>query len=313
MTSVLDQLRQMTVVVGDTGDVEAIREWQPQDCTTNPSLVLKALQMPVFEELFAREIEAGKAKGTSPHDVAEALTLGVGSSLAGIVPGRVSTEVDAALSFDVEGSIAKARQLIAGYEARGVSREHVFIKLASTWEGVRAAEVLQAEGIDCNMTLLFSMTQAVACANVGATLISPFVGRITDYYKAKEGRDFAPEEDPGVSSVRKIYDYYKSNGIKTIVMGASFRNTGQIKALAGCDRLTIAPQLLTELAADEAVLERRLSPETASGTPRRQMDEKTFRWEMNEDPMATTKLADGIRSFNADHQKLIDMIATRMS
>jgi len=312
MTSVLDQLREMTVVVGDTGDVEAIRTWKPEDCTTNPSLVLKALELPAFEELFAKELDAGKAKGATPLDIADALTVGVGATLAGIVPGRVSTEVDAALSFDTEASIAKARKIVAAYEAHGVSREHVYVKLATTWEGVKAAEVLQAEGIDCNMTLLFSMAQAVACADVGAALISPFVGRITDFYKAKEGRDFEPEEDPGVLSVRRIYDYYKSNGIKTIVMGASFRNTGQIKALAGCDRLTIAPALLDALAAEEAPLERKLSPEMASGMAKIAMDEKTFRWEMNEDAMATVKLADGIRAFNADHKKLLDRIAASL-
>ena len=313
MTSVLDQLREMTVVVGDTGDVEAISAWQPEDCTTNPSLVFKALLSAPFEQMFADEIQAGKARGASPLEVADELTLGVGARLAGIVRGRVSTEVDASLSFDTEASIAKARKIIASYEARGVSRAHVYVKLASTWEGVKAAEVLQAEGIDCNMTLLFSMTQAVACADVGAALISPFVGRITDYYKAKDGRDFGPEEDPGVLSVRKIYDYYKSNGIKTIVMGASFRNTGQVKALAGCDRLTIAPALLTELAAEQGVLERKLSPEAASGMARIAMNEQIFRWQMNEDQMATMKLSDGIRSFNADHEKLLALIAERMS
>lgn len=312
MPSVLDQLREMTVVVGDTGDVDAIRAWKPEDCTTNPSLVFKALQTPAFEELFAKEIEAGRTNGATPLDIADELTVGVGATLAGIVPGRVSTEVDAALSFDTEGSLAKARKIIAGYEARGVPREHVYVKLATTWEGVKAAEVLQAEGIDCNMTLLFSMAQAVACADVGAALISPFVGRITDFYKAKEGRDFGPEEDPGVLSVRRIYDYYKSNGVKTIVMGASFRNTGQIKALAGCDRLTIAPALLDALAAEDEVLERKLSADAASGMAKIPMDEPTFRWTMNEDEMATMKLADGIRAFNADHQKLLKMIGERL-
>lgn len=312
MTSVLDQLREMTVVVGDTGDVEAIRAWKPQDCTTNPSLVLKALATPAYEELFARELEAGRARGATPLDIADALTLGVGATLAGIVPGRVSTEVDAALSFDKDRSIAKARKIVAGYEERGVGRAHVFVKLASTWEGIEAARVLQAEGIDCNMTLLFSMAQAVACADAGAALISPFVGRITDFYKAREGRDFGPEEDPGVASVREIYDYYKSNDIKTIVMGASFRNTGQIKALAGCDRLTIAPKLLDALAAETGPLARALSPEKASGMAKVTMDEAAFRWAMNEDEMATVKLSDGIRAFNADHQKLLKLIAEKL-
>ena len=229
-----------------------------------------------------------------------------------MIRGRVSREVDARLSHDEQGTVAKAHELIGFYEEAGVPRERVLIKIASTWEGICAAEQLEREGIHCNLTLLFGLHQAVACADVGAALISPFVGRITDFYKAKEGRDFAPEEDPGVLSVRAIYDYYKSNGVKTIVMGASFRNTGQIKALAGCDRLTIAPALMSALAEDDAVLERKLSPETASGAEKIEMDENTFRWTMNEDAMATVKLADGIRAFNADHQKLLTLIADRL-
>lgn len=313
MTSILEQLRQMTVVVGDTGDIEAIREWKPVDATTNPSLVLKALGIPAFAELYAREIEAGKKAGATPLDIADAMTVGIGAEIAKIVPGRISTEVDARLSFDVNASLAKARKIIASYEALGVGREKVYVKLASTWEGIEAARVLEAEGIACNMTLLFSLAQAVACADAGAALISPFVGRITDYYKARDGVEaYAPDEDPGVKSVRRIYNYYKANSIKTIVMGASFRNTDQIKALAGCDQLTIAPGLLDELAAEEGHLLRRLSPSTNAAMDKISMDEATFRWEMNEDPMATQKLSDGIRAFNADHQKLLTQIAENL-
>lgn len=314
MSSALEQLREMTTVVADTGDVEAIRRLSPVDCTTNPSILLKALQSPDFEELVAKEIESGRKTGATPLAIADALTLGVGSVLTTLVPGRVSTEVDANLSFDTEASIAKARAIIAGYEARGITRDRILIKLASTWEGIRATEVLEGEGIQCNLTLLFAFAQAVACAQAGAFLISPFVGRITDWYSAKEGgKKFAPEEDPGVLSVRRIYDYYKSNGIKTVVMGASFRNTGQIKALAGCDRLTISPQLLTELDGDTSNLPRALSADKASGTPLITLDEGDFRWQLNEDAMATEKLAEGIRNFEADHKKLLKMIAERLA
>ncbi len=313
MSNALDQLRSMTTVVADTGDVEAIRRLKPVDCTTNPSILLKALQSPDFEELVAKEIEAGKKSGATPLAIADALTLGVGAVLTTLVPGRVSTEVDANLSFDKDASLAKARGIIAGYEAKGIARDRILIKLASTWEGIRAAEVLEGEGIQCNLTLLFAFAQAVACAEAGAFLISPFVGRITDWYSAKEGgRKFEPEEDPGVKSVRRIYDYYKSNGIATVVMGASFRNTGQIKALAGCDRLTISPQLLTELEGDEATLTRYLDASKASGTPRISLDEADFRWQLNEDAMATEKLAEGIRNFEADHKKLLKLIADRL-
>lgn len=314
MSSALEQLRAMTTVVADTGDVEAIRRLAPVDCTTNPSILLKALQSPDFEELVAKEIEAGRKSGATALDIADALTLGVGSVLTTLVPGRVSTEVDANLSFDTEASLAKARAIVAGYEARGIARDRILIKLASTWEGIRAAEVLEGEGIQCNLTLLFAFAQAVACAEAGAFLISPFVGRITDWYSAKEGgKKFAPEEDPGVLSVRRIYDYYKSNGIETVVMGASFRNTGQIKALAGCDRLTISPQLLTELDGDTTDLPRLLSADKVSGTPRITLDEADFRWQLNEDAMATEKLAEGIRNFEVDHKKLLKMIAERLA
>lgn len=314
MQSALDQLRAMTTVVADTGDIDQVAALKPVDCTTNPSIVLKALQSPAFAELFSAEVAQGRAVGQDPAGIAQALTVGVGAALAAIVPGRVSTEVDANLSFDTPASIAKARALIAAYEARGFGRERILIKLAATWEGIRAAEVLEGEGINCNLTLLFSGAQAQACAEAGVFLISPFVGRITDWHsKAQGGRSFAPDEDPGVLSVRSIYRDYKSRGIKTVVMGASFRNIGQIKALAGCDRLTIAPQLMTELAADSTALPRVLTPEVPAANPRPRLSEAAFRWALNADAMATEKLAEGIRNFDADHRKLLDLIAARLA
>lgn len=313
MASSLSQLREMTTVVADTGDVNAIRALKPFDCTTNPSLILKALQMPAFEAMVAREIEAGKSAGKTPLEIADVLTVGVGVELAQLVPGRVSTEVDARLSFDTDASVAKARALVAAYGERGVGRDKIFIKLASTWEGIRAAEILQGEGTDCNLTLLFSLAQAAACADAGVALISPFVGRITDWHSAKEGRAFEAGEDPGVLSVREIYDYYKSNGIETIVMGASFRNIGQVKALAGCDRLTISPNLLEELEAEETKLEQVLTPKNASGMKRITLDEAAFRWRLNADAMATEKLGEGIRNFDADHQKLLEGIEEKLA
>ena len=313
MTSALEQLRAMTVVVADTGEIAAVKTYAPVDCTTNPSLVLAALKDPSSEALIAREIEAGRRSGLTPEQVTEVLTVAIGAELAALVPGRVSTEVDACLSFKTGASVNRAREIIDEYERRGVGRDRILIKLASTWEGIRAAEILQDEGIDCNLTLLFSMAQAVACANAGAFLISPFVGRITDWYKKAEGRDsYTPDEDPGVKSVRSIYDYYKSNGIATVVMGASFRNTGQIKALAGCDNLTIAPKLLDELENDTADLPRALSPANASGAAPIKMDESIFRWQMNDNAMATEKLAEGIRNFDRDHKSLIGLVADRM-
>lgn len=313
MTNALDQLRQMTTVVADTGEVAAVKTWKPVDCTTNPSLVLNAIKDPASEALIAREIEAGRKAGKSAAEVVDTLTVAVGAELTTLVPGRVSTEVDARLSFDTDASVARARAIVADYKARGIEKDRILIKLASTWEGIRAAEILQKDGIDCNLTLLFSMAQAVACADAGAFLISPFVGRITDWYKKAEGVDsYAPDEDPGVKSVRKIYDYYKSNGIETIVMGASFRTTDQIKALAGCDNLTISPKLLDELAKDEGDLPRVLSPDNASGAPKVEMDEATFRWELNADAMATEKLAEGIRNFDADHKKLEALVSEKM-
>lgn len=314
MATVLEQLRQMTTVVADTGAVAAVKTWQPVDVTTNPSLVLGAISDPASEGLIAGEIDAGRKAGLNAEAICDTLTVAVGAELSKLVPGRVSTEVDARLSFDTDASLARARAIIADYAERGVGKERILIKLASTWEGIRAAQILQDEGIDCNLTLLFSMAQAVACADAGAFLISPFVGRITDWYKKAEGVDgYTPDQDPGVKSVRRIYDYYKSNGIETVVMGASFRNTDQIKALAGCDNLTISPKLLDEMAGDDSPLPRALSPDNASGMARIAMDEATFRWEMNADAMATEKLAEGIRNFDADHQKLIALIAKRLA
>lgn len=313
MTSALDQLRNMTTVVADTGDVDMVRALKPVDCTTNPSIVLKALQNPSFEGMVAQEIEAGRKSGAAPIAVADALTIGVGAALAEVVPGRVSTEVDANLSFDTQASVVKGRALIAAYEARGLGRDRILIKLASTWEGIRAAEILEGDGINCNLTLLFSQAQAQACAEAGVYLISPFVGRITDWYAKAEGRSFTPDEDPGVLSVRRIYTDYKSRGIKTVVMGASFRTTGQIKALAGCDRLTIAPALLEELAADISPLPQVLTPDQPAAEPRAKLTEAEFRWQMNADAMATEKLAEGIRNFDADQQKLLTMIRERLS
>ena len=313
MPTVLDQLRKMTVVVADTGDVEAVKRLRPVDCTTNPSLVLGASKDLASEGLIVREIESARAIGLSPEQVAGKLTVAVGAELTKLVPGRISTEVDARLSFDMDASVNRAHAIIADYAERGIGKERILIKLAATWEGIRAAEILQGEGIDCNLTLLFSMAQAVACADAGAFLISPFVGRITDWHKKHEGRDtYAPDEDPGVLSVRRIYDHYKSNGISTVVMGASFRNTDQIKALAGCDNLTIAPKLLDELAHDTSDLPRALAPQTEASSTTDIMDETAFRWDMNADAMATEKLAEGIRNFHADHVRLIEIISARM-
>ncbi len=313
MTSKLDSLRTLSVVVADTGDFDAVRALSPQDCTTNPSIVLKAVQSPAFADHVARAIQAGR---TSPDPVAaivDDLTVTVGAELTKLVPGRVSTEVDSRLSFEKDGSIAKARALIAAYQARGIGKDRILIKLAATWEGIEASRVLQAEGIDCNITLLFSLAQAVASANAGAFLISPFVGRITDWFSKATGQTYTPETDPGVASVRRIYDYYKSNRIPTVVMGASFRNTGQIEALAGCDRLTISPALLNELNAAPGPLPRALSPENATGMAAMPMSEGDFRWALNEDAMATEKLAEGIRNFHADTQKLHAMIRTALA
>ncbi len=317
MTSKLEQLRAMTTVVADTGDIEAVARLKPVDCTTNPSIVLKALGTDMFKDVFSEAIAWGKASGR-PHDeavaaVTDRLAVSVGAELTKLVPGRVSTEVNADLSFDIEGSIAKAREIIADYKARGIEKDRILIKLASTWEGIRAAEVLEKEGINCNLTLLFSMAQAVACADAGVFLISPFVGRILDWYKKSTGEDYTSETDPGVVSVRAIYNYYKTHGIKTVVMGASFRNIGEIEALAGCDRLTISPQLMDELDADKGTLKRVLSEDKITPADKIAMDEKTFRWMLNEDAMATEKLSEGIRAFAKDLGKLREIVAKAMA
>lgn len=315
--SKLEQLREMTTVVADTGDIEAVARLKPVDCTTNPTIVLKALGTPLFDEINAEAIRWAKSQSASGDAlvsaVADRLAVSVGAELTKLVPGRVSTEVDADLSFDTEGSIAKARQIIAAYKERGIERDRILIKLASTWEGIRAAEVLQKEGIDCNLTLLFSMAQAVACADAKVFLISPFVGRILDWYVKSTGEKYTSETDPGVVSVREIYNYYKSNGIDTVVMGASFRNIGEIEALAGCDRLTISPALLEELDKDQGTLERKLSPENVKPIEKIAIDEKTFRWMLNEDAMATEKLSEGIRAFGKDLNVLRDQVRKRLA
>ncbi len=304
MPSQLESLRRHSTVVADTGDIDAIARWRPQDATTNPSLLLAAAQEARFRPLVEEALERGRG---APEPALEWLFVLFGREILKHMPGRVSTEVDARLSFDAEGSMAKARRFIELYEGAGVARERVLVKLASTWEGIRAAERLEREGIHCNMTLLFSFAQAVACADAGVTLISPFVGRIYDWHKAaRRVQDIAPEDDPGVASVTRIYRYYKKFGYATQVMGASFRKTGQILALAGCDALTIAPDLLEKLAAAEGEVPRRLSPEDAAAQSleRVALDEKAYRWRHNEDAMAVEKLAEGIRRFDADARKL---------
>ncbi|WP_062226654.1 transaldolase [Aureimonas frigidaquae] len=318
MTSKLEQLREMTVVVADTGDIEAVRRLKPVDCTTNPTLVLKAVGLPLFAEKLDEAVSWGRSQsmdgGERVAAVADRLAVSVGAALSELVPGRVSTEVDADLSFDTERSLEKARGIIAAYEERGVGRDRILVKLAATWEGIRAAEILQREGIDCNLTLIFNEAQAIACADAGVFLISPFVGRILDWHVKQSGKSFTPDEDPGVQSVRSIYRYFKAHDIKTVVMGASFRSAGEVEALAGCDRLTISPALLEELDKDQGTLERKLSPDMGGETPeRRHYDEKSFRWAMNEDPMATEKLAEGIRSFNGDLIKLRTLVAERLA
>ena len=308
-TNQLEQLKQFTKVVADTGDFGSIKEFKPQDATTNPSLILKAAGMPAYGHLVDRAVkDAGSS--ASIGTIIDLLLVLFGVEILKIVPGRVSTEVDARLSFDRDGSIAKAREIIALYEKAGISRERVLIKLASTWEGIKAAEQLEKENIRCNLTLLFSFPQAVACAEAKVQLISPFVGRILDWYKKSTGKDYTPTEDPGVQSVAKIYSYYKKFGHRTEVMGASFRNKGEILELAGCDLLTISPQLLGELAAGTEPVTRKLDPAAAAtaSIERVSFDEKSFRWALNEDQMATEKLSEGIRQFAADILKLEDLI-----
>jgi transaldolase len=317
MPSKLDQLRAMTVVVADTGDLDAVRRLKPQDCTTNPTLMLKAVAVPAYGHILDEALAWGRSQGGTREGVVEAicdrLAVAFGAELAGIVPGRVSTEVDADLSFDTEATLNKARAIIKAYEERGVGRERILIKIAATWEGIRAAEVLQKEGIDCNLTLLFAQAQAQACAEAGVFLISPFVGRILDWHVKAGGGPYTGESDPGVLSVRNIYAAYKAQGVETVVMGASFRNIGEIEALAGCDRLTISPALLDELANSEGDLPRRLSPEGVERVPALpRLDEKSFRFALNEDAMATEKLAEGIRQFVKDLRSLRTLVAQRL-
>ena len=313
--SQLESLKRHSVIVADTGDIDAIARWQPQDATTNPSLIFKATQdaryRPIIDE--AMSAVAGVSAETRLAEIVDRLFIGFGRRILELVPGRVSTEVDARLSFDTEATEVKARRLIDLYERAGVSRERVLIKIASTWEGIRAAERLERDGIHCNLTLLFSFAQAVACADAGVTLISPFVGRIYDWYKRARGvEDIPREEDPGVASVTCIYEYYKKFGYETQVMGASFRKTTQIVDLAGCDLLTISPDLLAKLDATEGEVPRRLSVEAAeaSAVERVDLDEELFRWMHNEDAMGTEKLAEGIRVFHADAAKLCSLVAS---
>jgi transaldolase len=309
--SLLDSLKKYTIAVADTGDIEAIARHRPQDATTNPSLLFHAAQMPTYRRLVEEAAEIAGEHGGNPQEMAEEfidqLFVLFGSEILKVVPGRVSTEVAARLSFDTEATIAKARKLISLYKAKGIGRERILIKIASTWEGIRAAELLEKEGIHCNLTLLFSFAQAVACAEAQVTLISPFVGRIYDWYKKEHGgAEIPPDQDPGVESVTRIYNYYKKYGYKTQIMGASFRNIPQIVNLAGSDLLTISPELLEQLEQTEGVLQRRLDPATAQASKDEQLhlDEKTFRWMHNEDAMATEKLAEGIRKFNSDARHL---------
>ncbi|KOO15959.1 MULTISPECIES: transaldolase [Vibrio] len=316
MSNKLEQLRKLTTVVADTGEIDAIKKYQPEDATTNPSLILKAAQIEEYAPLIDASIEYAKAqsddKAQQVQDTCDMLAVNIGKEILKTIPGRISTEVDARLSYDMEGSVAKARQLVKMYNDAGITNDRILIKLASTWEGIRAAEILEKEGINCNLTLLFSFAQARACAEAGVFLISPFVGRIMDWYKAKEGRDFEAQEDPGVLSVTSIYNYYKEYGYNTVVMGASFRNIGEILELAGCDRLTIAPALLAELeAAEGEVVEKLVDSKGAKERPAA-MTHAEFLWDHNQDPMAVEKLAEGIRNFAVDQGKLEAMIEAKL-
>ncbi|MBY4677897.1 transaldolase [Marinobacterium arenosum] len=314
MMNQLEQLKQMTVVVADTGDIDAIRQFTPEDATTNPSLLLKAAALDEYRPLLGRAKQWALAQNnggdTLLHDMTDAFAVLIGCQILQLIPGRISTEVDARLSFDCEATLARARKLIRLYEENGIGRERVLVKIASTWEGIQAARELEREGINCNLTLLFSQTQAAACADAGAYLISPFVGRILDWYKAQQPeQDFSGAADPGVRSVSAIYRYFKTHGYNTIVMGASFRNTDEILSLAGCDRLTIAPPLMEQLAASNAPLSRQLGGEQRSEDSRHEPSEHEFRWLMNEDAMATEKLAEGIRKFAADQVLLEQLLS----
>lgn len=317
MTTQLDSLRNMTVVVADTGDIDAIKKYQPQDATTNPSLILSASALPQYAPLIDEAVAYAKAQSSDKAqqliDAEDKLAVNIGLEILKIVPGRISTEVDARLSYDTQATVEKARKLIALYNAAGVSNDRILIKIASTWQGIRAAEILEKEGINCNLTLLFSEAQARACAEAGVYLISPFVGRILDWYKANtDKKEYAPAEDPGVISVTKIYNYYKEYGYKTVVMGASFRNVGEIIELAGCDRLTIAPALLKELQENTTPLVRKLEYKGEVKAKPQPLTEAEFYWQHNSDAMAVEKLADGIRKFAVDQEKLEAMLSAKL-
>ena len=317
MTTQLDSLRNMTVVVADTGDIDAIKKYQPQDATTNPSLILSASALPQYAPLIDEAVAYAKAQSSDKAqqliDAEDKLAVNIGLEILKIVPGRISTEVDARLSYDTQATVEKARKLIALYNAAGISNDRILIKIASTWQGIRAAEILEKEGINCNLTLLFSEAQARACAEAGVYLISPFVGRILDWYKANtDKKEYAPAEDPGVISVTKIYNYYKEYGYKTVVMGASFRNVGEIIELAGCDRLTIAPALLKELQENTTPLVRKLEYKGEVKAKPQPLTEAEFYWQHNSDAMAVEKLSDGIRKFAVDQEKLEAMLSAKL-
>ena len=317
MTTQLDSLRSMTVVVADTGDIDVIKKYQPQDATTNPSLILSASALPQYAPLIDEAITYAKAQSADKAqqliDAEDKLAVNIGLEILKIVPGRISTEVDARLSYDTQATVEKARKLIALYNAAGISNDRILIKIASTWQGIRAAEILEKEGINCNLTLLFSEAQARACAEAGVYLISPFVGRILDWYKANtDKKEYAPAEDPGVISVTKIYNYYKEYGYKTVVMGASFRNVGEIIELAGCDRLTIAPALLKELQENSTALVRKLDYKGEVKAKPQPLTEAEFYWQHNSDAMAVEKLAEGIRKFAVDQEKLEAMLSAKL-
>ena len=316
MASLLEQLKSMTTIVADTGEVDAIKTLKPVDATTNPSLLLKASQLPQCESMIEEAIAYAKAQGGSTEEqvenAADKLAVAVGLEILNHIPGRISTEVDASLSFNIDKMVAKGKKLIKLYNDAGVSNDRVLIKLASTWEGIKAGEILEKEGINCNLTLLFSFAQARACAEAGVFLISPFVGRIMDWYKAKTGQEYAPADDPGVQSVTRIYNWYKEHGFNTVVMGASFRNIGEITELAGCDRLTVAPALLTELENTEGTLDKKLIDNGAKTEKPAKLTEEQFRFDHNEDAMATEKLAEGIRNFVIDQNKLEKALAEKL-
>ncbi|AIT68221.1 transaldolase [Haemophilus influenzae] len=317
MTTQLDSLRNMTVVVADTGDIDAIKKYQPQDATTNPSLILSASALPQYAPLIDEAVAYAKAQSNDKAqqliDAEDKLAVNIGLEILKIVPGRISTEVDVRLSYNTQATVEKARKLIALYNAAGISNDRILIKIASTWQGIRAAEILEKEGINCNLTLLFSEAQARACAEAGVYLISPFVGRILDWYKANsDKKEYAPAEDPGVISVTKIYNYYKEYGYNTVVMGASFRNVGEITELAGCDRLTIAPALLKELQENSTALIRKLEYKGEVKAKPQPLTEAEFYWQHNSDAMAVEKLAEGIRKFAIDQEKLETMLSAKL-